>query len=76
LSTAASFYEFANIKTNPEKAVLITNDHEALKKGYIDVLINGQLRRIKVTPHGHLERFLGVFINFGYNRKTLISDYL
>ena len=73
LSTAASFYKFSNIKTNLDKAALITNDPEALARRYIEVSINGVIHRIRVTPHGRLERFLGVYINFGPSKKPLIN---
>src|SRR6185369_15849395 len=58
---------------NTNKAALLTNDPVALKQGYIEVTINGITQKIEITRNGKLERFLGVHINFGNNKKQLIN---
>ena len=74
LTVCASFFDFTCIEANPDKAVMITNDTSNVDKdGFLKIIINGSEHKIKVSKQGRLERFLGVFINFGNNNKTLHS---
>jgi hypothetical protein len=74
LTVCTSFYEFTCIEANPDKAMMITNDTSNVdKEGFIKILINGSEHKIKVSKQGRLERFLGVFINFGNYNRTLQS---
>ena len=47
---SASFHDFTNIMTNPDKAIMLTNDTENISKdGYVEVEIKGIIHRIKVA---------------------------
>jgi hypothetical protein len=71
----ASFYDFTNVQTNPRKAIMLTNNTDSInEQENIEVEINNVKYDIKVAKKGHLERFLGVYINFGNNRKALVKS--
>jgi len=74
LSIMNSFYRFTNIKVNADKAILITNETKYIDtEGYIKVIVEGKITKIKVTPVDEQIRFLGVYFNINGKNSQLIA---
>src|SRR2546429_4836928 len=72
LSIADSFYQFTNIKVNPDKAVLLSTKRNINQVSL--TLDNGQVQNIKVVPPKQSIRYLGVWIAASFNKGFIIQQ--